>query len=131
MFSLFAIAWSTAQSTRAANWRSSVYGASAFAWADHFTGRRTLSNPAALIVLKYSALSVTPHSPSFGASSALPKLIPRPSALFAARTSGGSAARTWKTTAVVRQRMDRVVFIRLSHPREGGHGSSCGIVDDR
>src|SRR5262249_49078456 len=72
------------------------------AWADHFTGTRTVANPASLMSLKKPASSLTPQSPSFGASRALPKLTPRPSALFTANTSafgsafsfpfGGSAA---------------------------------------
>src|SRR5262245_6499895 len=63
---------------RSANLGSIVYGASLPACADHFTGRRTVAKPAFFIVVKYSALSVTPHSPSFGASRALPRLMPRP-----------------------------------------------------
>src|SRR4051812_24459104 len=89
MLSRCASAWSMAQSTRAANVGSIVYGASAPAWADQLTGSRTVSNPASLIARKYSARRVTPHAPSRGASRAFPRLIPRPSLLFAARAWPG------------------------------------------
>src|SRR5579864_2906454 len=39
------------------------------------------------MALKYSAFNFTPHSPSFGASRALPMLMPRPSFLCAAKMS--------------------------------------------
>src|SRR5262245_11898043 len=72
-----------------------VYGAFLPACADHRTGRRTVANPAFLIAVKYSALSFTPHSPSLGASRALPRLMPRPRFPFAAMTpfAGSSVAK--------------------------------------
>src|SRR5438270_12175644 len=79
-----------------------VYGASAFAWADHFTGSRTWPNPAFLIAGRYAGLMVTPQAPTLGASRALPKLTPGPRALTA--SAAGSAAR-----AAARSRMGVVM----------------------
>src|SRR5262245_41919981 len=55
-------------------------------------GTRTELKPALAMASKYSFLSETPHSPSFGASSALPKFTPRLISLQSAKISFLSAA---------------------------------------
>src|SRR5262245_31558818 len=116
MLSFWAMAWSMAQSTRSANLPSMVYGVSAMAWADHLTGSRTVLNPADLIARKYSALSVTPHAPSRGASRALPRLMPRPRAPLAAGITGSSADELAHATITRRSAAHGVLFM-LPSPR--------------
>jgi len=48
---------------------------------DQRTGMRTELKPLLFMRGKYAESRVTPHSPSLGASSMLPRLIPRPSIL--------------------------------------------------
>src|SRR5215475_6284213 len=77
-------------------------------------GTRTELKPAFAIASKYSSLIVTPHSPSFGASSALPKFTPRLISLQSAKMSFFSAATiehevARETRAAPSQRIDPII----------------------
>ena len=79
---------STTDSTRAMNAGSIVNGAVALAWLLHRTGSRTEVNPALAALSMKSSVTDSPHAPSVGASSMLPKFTPRPIAEAAASARG-------------------------------------------